>query len=91
MALKLALLSLGLAVLGLLLVFEVIRPFRDMSKDGPLAMVLWGVGAATAFSCFFLRPRSTALSVIALLANSLALIGLAIVFFLLSRSTFIWH
>jgi hypothetical protein len=46
-------------MLGLLLIFEVIRPFHDMSKDGPLAMILWGVGATVAaFLCCYAQLLS---------------------------------
>jgi hypothetical protein len=49
---RLTIVSFVCAMLGLLLIFEVIRPFHDMSKDGPLAMILWGVGATVAaFLC----------------------------------------
>ena len=78
-------------MLGLLLIFEVIRPFHDMSKDGPLAMILWGVGATVAMIGFFVRPRAIALGVAALLANLIPLCGVAAVLVLLSHSTLIWH
>ena len=79
------------SMMGLLLIFEVIRPFHDMSKDGPLAMVLWGVGAAVAVIGFFVRPRSITLGVAALLANLIPLCGVAVMLVLLGHSTLIWH
>jgi len=78
-------------MLGLLLIFEVIRPFHDMSKDGPLAMILWGVGATVAIIGFFVRPRAIALGGAALLANLIPLSGVAAVLVLRGHSTLIWH
>ena len=43
--------SFACAMMGAALIFEVIRPFRDMSKDGPLAMILWGVGVDHRLFC----------------------------------------
>jgi hypothetical protein len=79
------------AAVGLLLIFEVVRPFRDMSKDGPLAMISWGIGATVAIIGFFVRPRAIALSVAALLANLIPLCGVGAVLALLGHSTLIWH
>ena len=76
---RLTIVSFVCSMLGLLLISEVIRPFRDMAKDGPLAMILWGVGATVAIIVFFVRPRSIALSVAALLANLIPLSGVAAV------------
>lgn len=88
---RLTIVSFVCAMLGLLLIFEVIRPFHDMSKDGPLAMILWGVGATAAIIGFFVRPRAIALGVAALLANLIPLCGVAAVLLLLGHSTLIWH
>jgi hypothetical protein len=77
--------------MGLLLIFEVIRPFRDMAKDGPLAMMWWGIGTIAGIVGLFLRPRVIALSIGALLANLLPMCGIAAVLLLLGRSTLIWH
>lgn len=88
---RLTIVSFVCALLGLLLIFEVIRPFHDMSKDGPLAMILWGVGATVAIIGFFVRPRAIALGVAALLANLIPLSGVAAVLVLLGHSTLIWH
>jgi hypothetical protein len=62
-----------------------------MSKDGPLAMTLWGVGATVAIIGFFVPSRAIALSVAALLANLIPLCGVAAVLVLLGHSTLIWH
>lgn len=88
---RLTIVSFVCALMGLLLIFEVIRPFRDMSKDGPLAMILWGVGATVAIFGFFRRPRAIALAIAALLANLIPLCGVAAVLVLLGHSTLIWH
>jgi hypothetical protein len=32
-----------LAAFGVLICFEVIRPFRDLAVDGPIALALWGI------------------------------------------------
>ena len=79
------------AMIGLLFIFEVIRPFHDLSKDGPLAMILWGIGATVAIIGFFVRPRAIALDIAALLANLIPLCGVAAVLVLLGHSTLIWH
>ncbi len=88
---RLTIVSFICAILGLLLIFEVIRPFHDMSKDGPLAMILWSIGATVAVIGFFVQPRAITLGVAALLANLIPLCGVAAVLVLLSHSTLIWH
>ena len=62
-----------------------------MSKDGPLAMILWGVGVTVAMIGFFVQPRAITLSLVALLANLIPLCGVAAVLVLLSHSPLIWH
>jgi len=88
---RLTIVSFVCATFGLLLIFEVIRPFHDMSKDGPLAMILWGIGAAVATFTFFVPPRAIALGVAALLANLIPLCGVTAMLVLLGHSTLIWH
>lgn len=39
-----AVLALALLLLGVLLVLEVVRPFRDLAVDGPIALGCWGGG-----------------------------------------------
>jgi hypothetical protein len=87
----LGLVSFGCAAAGLLLIFEVIRPFRDMAKDGPLAMICWGVGAVVAASCFLGRQRSVAVAVIGLLVNLAPIVVLTAVLLLLRHSNLAWH
>ena len=42
----LAMAAVALALLGVLLFLEVIRPFHNLSIDGPLALLSWGIGGA---------------------------------------------
>ena len=88
---RLTIVSFVCATLGLLLILEVIRPFHDSSKDGPLAVVVWGVGATLAIIGFFVRPRAIALGIAALFANLIPLCGVAAVLVLLGHSSLIWH
>src|SRR5205085_11912385 len=60
----LAMAALALAVLGILLFVEVIRPFHDLSIDGPLALLSWGSGAGLALVTLWLRGRSVILSAV---------------------------
>jgi hypothetical protein len=87
----LGLVSFACAAAGLLLIFEVIRPFREMAKDGPLAMTCWSVGAIAAVICFFGRQRSKAVAIIALLVNLVPIVVLTAVLLLLSHSNLAWH
>jgi len=86
---RLAIVSFGCAAIGLLLIFEVLRPFRDLMKDGPLAMTFWGVGAIAAITGCFLRPRAIALSIAALLANLIPICAVTTVLVLLGHSRLI--
>lgn len=88
---RLTIVSFVCATLGLLLILEVIRPFHDLSKDGPLAMILWGVGATIAIIAFFVRPRAIALGIAALFANLIPLCGVSAMLLLLGHSTLVWH
>lgn len=88
---RLGTIALVLSCIGLLLVCEVIRPFRNLSIDGPLALISWGVGAMLGFVCLFLRGRSLILSVITLLLNLIPLLCLVGVLWLLGHSNLAWH
>jgi hypothetical protein len=87
----LGLVSLGCAAFGLLLIFEVIRPFRDLAKDGPLAMISWSVGAIVALKCFFGRHRSRAVAIIGLSVNLIPMLMLTALLFFLGHSNLAWH
>jgi hypothetical protein len=79
------------AILGCFSFLKLFGLFRDMSKDGPLAMILWSVGATVAIIGFFVRPRAITLGVAALLANLIPVCGVAAVLVLLGHSALIWH
>ncbi|HEY3664089.1 MAG TPA: hypothetical protein VGL24_13125 [Chthoniobacterales bacterium] len=83
--------SLGLTIVGGLLICEVIRPFRDLSIDGPIALGCWGVGAVLGLACFFVKGRSLFFSIFALVVNVLPLLGALVLWWLLSQSNFAWH
>ena len=87
----LGIVALLLCVFGALLFTEIIRPFRDMSIDGPLAVASWGAGAAIGIACFFLKGRSIALTAISVVANVLPLLGSLALFWGLSHTNFSWH
>ncbi len=91
LTIALPLLAFALSALGILLILEVIRPFHDLASDGPLALVLWGIGALLGVLCFFLRGRSLVLCVLGLGLNVLPLIAAAILWWVLSHSNFAWH
>lgn len=65
-----------LLALGALLAFEVIRPFRDLAIDGPIAMACWGLGVVLPALALWLRQGSFALNVTALVLNVLALLAM---------------
>jgi hypothetical protein len=89
--LSVAILVLALNAFGLLLVFEVIRPFRDLSKDGPLAMICWGAGVVVSLIALFKGSRSRVLSWAGLIANALALFAMSALLWLVGHSNFAWH
>lgn len=83
--------ALLLAVIALLIFCEVIRPFRDLSVDGPIALGLWGIGGALGISCFFLKGRSKIFCAIVVIVNVLPLLAALVLLWLISRSNFAWH
>ena len=83
--------ALLLCALGVLIFFEVIRPFHEMSIDGPIALGSWSIGAALGISCFFLKGRSLTLSVLSVMANVLPLLAALALFWVLSHANFAWH
>jgi hypothetical protein len=62
-------------ILGALLVTEVIRPFRDLSIDGPIAMTLWGVGMGVAAIALWCRWGVPWLNWLMFGINGLTLLG----------------
>jgi hypothetical protein len=65
-----------LLALGALLAFEVIRPFRDLASDGPIAIGCWGLGVLLAAAGLWFRQGVFALNVAALVLNVLALLAM---------------
>ncbi len=76
---------------GVLIFMEVIRPFRDMSIDGPIALGSWGTGLALGITCFFLKGRSLTLTIISVAANLLLLLAALALLWAISNSNFAWH
>lgn len=70
---------------GALLVLEVVRPFRDLAIDGPIAVGCWSAGLLLAVAAIWLRRGSLLLSVAALCLNLLALVGISLVLYSLSN------
>jgi hypothetical protein len=73
-----------LLVCGLLLFFEVVRPFRDLAIDGPIAMGAWSAGFLLAVIALWLRGGSRALGIVALVLNLLALVCVSAILYSLS-------
>lgn len=88
---KLGIVALLLCLVGVLIFSEVIRPFREMSIDGPIALTCWGGGATLGVACLFLKGRSTALSVMSIVANMLPLLAALALLWAISHSNFAWH
>ena len=86
-----AIAALGLGGVGVLLFFEIIRPFHDMSIDGPLALALWGVGAALGVVSLCLKGRSLTLGIMSLVVNLMLLLAALMLLWLLAHSNFAWH
>ena len=71
--------------------YEVIRPFHDLSIDGPLALFSWGSGAGLALVTLWLRGRSVILSAVSLSLNLVLLVAALVILWLVSHSNFAWH
>jgi len=87
----LAMAAVALALLGVLLFFEVIRPFHNLSIDGPLALFCWGIGAALSLATLWLSGRSFILSAASLSVNVMLLLAALLVLWLIGHSNFAWH
>jgi hypothetical protein len=79
-------LSLLLFACGLLLFFEVVRPFRDPDIDMPIALGCWVLGLALAAAGLWLRQGMFALNIAALALNLLVMAALGVLFWLISSS-----
>jgi hypothetical protein len=62
-----------------------------MSIDGPLALALWGVGAALGVVSLCLKGRSLTLGVISLVVNLMLLLAALVLWCMLAHSNFAWH
>jgi hypothetical protein len=51
---QLAVAAVLLSCVGLLVFFQIIRPFRNPSVDGPLSLAAWGIGTVLAIIALFL-------------------------------------
>jgi hypothetical protein len=79
-------LSLLLFACGLLLFFEVVRPFRDPDIDMPIAVGCWVFGVALAAAALWQRQGMFYLNLGALVLNALALAGIGALFVIFSTS-----
>jgi uncharacterized membrane protein HdeD (DUF308 family) len=75
-----------LLVTGLLLFYEVIRPFRDLEIDGLLALVCWGLAVLVNGIAIWRKLGSRALNLTVLLLNLLVLTGVLALLMVLSSS-----
>ena len=87
----LAMAAVALALLGVLLFLEVIRPFHNLSIDGPLALLSWGIGTALSLATLWLSGRSFIISAASLSVNVMLLVAALLVLWLIGRSNFAWH
>lgn len=69
-----SILALVLLTLGVLLVVEVIRPFRDLAIDGPIALGCWGTGLVLGAIAVWRQLGPRALAWTALVGNAGALL-----------------
>jgi hypothetical protein len=81
----LSVISLLLLAIALLLVFEVVRPFRNLAIDGPVAVGCMSAGLLLAVAAIWLRRGIRAIAVIALALNAIALVGVCAVIYSLSH------
>ena len=68
--------SILLTAMGALLFFEIIRPFRDMKLDGPLAMSSLIAAAAVSGWALYQKKGNKGLNIAILAINAVALGGL---------------
>jgi hypothetical protein len=72
-----------LSCVGLLVFFQIIRPFRNPSVDGPLSLAAWGIGTVLAIIALFLPQKSRALCAVGIRFNVLPLFcALALLWYL---------
>ena len=74
----LALLPVVLFAFGLLLFFEVLRPFCDLNIDLPIALAGWALGLVVALIAIWKRAGNLWLNLGAASCNLLAFVGLSL-------------
>ena len=79
-------LSLAFLISGALLLLEVIRPFRDLELDGPVALGCWTLGILLPAVALGLRHRLYYFNLAALVLNALALAGTLGLLYVISRT-----
>ena len=87
----LAMAAMALALLGILLFLQVIRPFHNLSIDGPLALLSWGIGAALSLATLWLSGKSVVFSAASLSVNVMFFLAALLVLWLIGHSNFAWH
>ena len=88
---QLAVAAVLLSFVGLLVFFQIIRPFRNPSVDGPLSLAAWGIGTVLAMIALVLPQKSRALCAVGILFNVLPLFCALALLWYLSHSNFAWH
>jgi len=66
---QLAVAAVLLSCVGLLVFFQIIRPFRNPVVDGPLSLAAWGIGTVLAIIALFLPQKSRALCAVGIRAR----------------------
>lgn len=79
-------LSLAFLISGFLLLFEVIRPFRDLAIDGPIALACWTLGIVLPAAALWLRHRLFHFNLTVLVLNALAMAGTLGLLYLIATS-----
>jgi hypothetical protein len=74
----LAWLPVVLLAFGLLLFFEVLRPFRDLNIDLPIALGGWALGLVIALISIWKRAGNLWLNIATASCNFLAFLGLSL-------------
>jgi hypothetical protein len=70
---QLAIAAVLLSCVGLLVFFQIIRPFRNPSVDGPLSLAASGIGTVLTIISLFLPQKLRALCAVGILFNVLPL------------------
>jgi hypothetical protein len=84
--LKVLIASAASFVLGALLILEVLRPFRDLKIDGPIALLFWIIGIVCAALSLWLKKDHVVLHWTLILLNGSAVILTLLALFLIGSS-----